>query len=145
MTTPDGDCSCVEVVDDGPGDPGCVPESVATRDDACETSLEVLAEDTTEENALMTSVSEGKNDEASSLLAVTLDKALVPSEAEGSIVALPKPVVAISEDVDTDAPVLTNVGDGASTKVDEVGARLTDTIDVTSTDEEVNMSVSLGN
>lgn len=139
MIAPGGDCTSVEYAGDDPEAPDCVAENVTVGYNICKTEEEV----TIEESALPTSVSEGKIDEASSLPVVKLEEKFVPSEAEDSRVTLVKLVVVASDDVDTDAPVSTNVGD--STSVDEVRTRLTDTVVMASTNEEVNMLVSLEN
>lgn len=124
---------------DNPEAPDCVAENVAVERDICETS----EESTFAEDALSTSVSEGKKDGVNPLPVVTLEERVVPSQTEGDRLALAVVMVAVLEIPDTDASVSIYVGDGVS--VDEGRKRLTDTVVRTSTDETMDVLEMLEN
>lgn len=110
--------------------------------DVSEESTGALKKDTTE---VVVGVSDGKSREVNSTPAVVVVGTSIVNGIEGRLVTISMLESVISKLDGVDVPGSPNVSDGASNEVDEEGEWLTDTADVTSTEDETTMSDPLGN
>lgn len=89
------DCSGKVVESDSPEEVGWVGKSmtdgVATDAELCGTSIDDSGADTTEEAALVEIVSEGSNNEVTSLATLVLDRIPFQDEAKGASVVILEP------------------------------------------------------